>query len=208
MINFHLKQLSNHKNVLSFSISSAQLKLIYLLIALVCFFSLEASSAPIEKNILLKDNHAIHKKNNDTLLLISNSEIQKGNSEASASDVTFRDLEVAMGLFLKALKNRDTEAFLHLFSKSKPWIYIGTITDPHQVSLVEYAELAEDLRNRSGWYEILFDAGGDDCFRDYVMISEDKPWNRRSETTFFPPDIDPDSLVYVKWKSENDKWII
>jgi hypothetical protein len=119
-------------------------------------------------------------------------------------------LEASMAKFVEALKNKDTDTFLTLFSQSTPWQYISTITDTPEVSIVKYAELARDLKlkDQSGWHEILFDASGDDCFRKYVMLDNGAPWKRINDVTFSPPGSDPNSRVYVKWRKEEGKWVI
>jgi hypothetical protein len=46
-------------------------------------------------------------------------------------------LETSMAKFVEALKNKDTDTFLSLFSQSIPCQDISTITDTPEVSIVK-----------------------------------------------------------------------
>ena len=117
--------------------------------------------------------------------------------------------DALMEKFTDVLRRRDVDGFLMLFSPSSPWTYVGTLTDPHETTRITYEDLARDLRNRSGWYETLFDARGDDCFRDHVTATKGKPWRRVGSARFVPPDDRGDGRVYVSWRSEGaGRWVV
>ncbi|MBI1898143.1 MAG: hypothetical protein HYZ57_02830 [Acidobacteria bacterium] len=114
-----------------------------------------------------------------------------------------------MAKFVEALQKKDREAFLALFSRTTPWEYVGTITDPPQVTKVEFNDLKSDLENRRGWYESLFDAGGDDCFRDWVAGSDASAWVRaKSGNRFVRQQVGGKDTVYVEWRKEGDAWVV
>lgn len=116
--------------------------------------------------------------------------------------------DAAMRKFVASLKDQDVKVFLTLFSRRQPWRYVGTITEPHQVSIVRYSELARDLRKKTGWYETLFEAEGLDCFRDHIVSSEGKMWKRILDNKFIPPNDEGDGRVYVKWRRERGSWVV
>jgi hypothetical protein len=114
-----------------------------------------------------------------------------------------------MQRFVDALRAQDTEAFLALFSHSTPWRYVGTISEPRKATSITYEELAKDLRSRSGWYESLFDAHGDDCFRDHVLATKGNPWIHATPLKFVPPGGHGEGRVYVTWRNEGPgRWVI
>ncbi len=118
-------------------------------------------------------------------------------------------LEVAMQKFVKALHNKDINAFAALFSKNNNWNYVGTIITPVLTSEHTYAALIVDLRQKTGLYESLFDSGGDDTFRDYISMTDGKPWIRTGDHQFSPPDLpDIHESVYVKWRYEGQRWVV
>lgn len=114
----------------------------------------------------------------------------------------------AMRKFVASLKNQDVKTFLSLFSRRKPWRYVGTITEARQVMVVRYSVLARELTNKTGWYETLFEAEGLDCFRDHIVSSEGKMWKRLSGNKFVPPNDEGDGRVYVKWRKEGGGWVV
>jgi hypothetical protein len=113
-----------------------------------------------------------------------------------------------MDSFLSALRNRDVAGFLSHFPKSATWDYIGTITDPPQVTRVAFTELESDLVNKKAWYEALFDAGGDDCFRDWAVNFEDSAWTETRPGRFVLRQTDGRDSVYVEWRNEAHRWVV
>lgn len=132
----------------------------------------------------------------------------RGSHAIVRADKEEGSLNAAMGRFLAALRNRDVEEFLSLFSRKKAWHYIGTLTRPVQVERVTYSQLERDLRRKSGWYEALIDAGPDDCFRNHVVASEGRPWVLKGKMTFVPPDAGNDMSVFVRWRKEGERWVV
>ena len=53
-----------------------------------------------------------------------------------------------------------------------------------------------------------FDAGGDDCFRNYVDNTPVALWKWVGKNRFVPPDETADSKVYVKWRKEGASWVV
>lgn len=137
---------------------------------------------------------------------------QGGSAVRSGSQMIVEVSQVAsdatMQKFVASLRNQDVKVFLTLFSRRQPWRYVGTITEPHQVSIVRYSVLARDLRKKAGWYETLFEAEGLDCFRDHIVSSEGKMWKRVLENKFVPPNDEGDGRVYVKWRRERGSWVV
>lgn len=127
---------------------------------------------------------------------------------AGAEPVPAVSLESRMSVFVASLNAKDVPSFLTLFSPKGSWRYSGTLTKPSQITVIPFADLARDLKAKKGWYEVLFDAGGDDCFRDHIVNTEAKPWEKRGERTFYPPGSEPDALVHVRWRNENGTWVI
>lgn len=119
------------------------------------------------------------------------------------------DLQEAMNGFVKALQNQDLKRFVSYFPEQGNWRYIGTIVEPLQMTESNRAELEKDLAERSGWYEVFFDAQGDDTFRDYVLMTKGDAWRLSSLNRFSPPDL-PDmwNRVYVQWRREANRWVI
>ena len=113
-----------------------------------------------------------------------------------------------MARFVDALRKQDREAFLSFFSKTNPWSYVSTITDPPQVTKIDFAQLQSDFNNRKGWYESLFDAHGDDCFRDWVVDSDMSAWAERQPNRFVRQQVDGKDTVYVEWRKEGDLWVV
>ncbi len=113
-----------------------------------------------------------------------------------------------MAGLLKALEDRDVDAFLRFFSQRKPWEFLGTIGDPSEVDEVKFDNLAKDLRSKAGWYETLFDGGNFDCFRDHVSQTGGRKWTRVSEWKYVPPDGYGGGKVFVSWRREGDRWVV
>lgn len=131
----------------------------------------------------------------------------EGGSEANASDDAA--LAGAMQKFVIALRDKDIEGFADLFPRQSRWTYIGTITDPVQTSEYSHGALLNDLRQQTGLYESLYDADGDDTFRDYVMMTDGKPWIRSGENRFSPPGLpDMATSVFVRWRREGQRWVV
>ena len=75
---------------------------------------------------------------------------------------------------------------------------------------VSYQQLALDLERRDenrGYYSLLFDAGPDDCFRQYTENAT-KPWKRVSATRFVPWYEGEASKVWVTWRRAKGAWVI
>jgi hypothetical protein len=119
------------------------------------------------------------------------------------------ELEASMQRLVEALDRRDGAGFLALFSRERSFRYVGTNTSPPEVTNVEYAELAADLEARQlGWWEMLFDAGDFECFRDHVKATGARPWLRQGAATFVPPDGHAAGQVRVTWRFEAGRWVV
>lgn len=116
-------------------------------------------------------------------------------------------LERRMATWVQALRDNDTAAFLACYSKARPSRYENTLASPRRIDRIAYGRLAADLGGRTGWYEVFFDAGGDDVFRDHVKADGGKRW-RRKGTTFTPPQADAAGHVFVRWRREGGTWVV
>ena len=115
-------------------------------------------------------------------------------------------LDVAMRKFIRALKKRDVEGFLSLFSRQK-FFYANNPMNAMRVA-ISYAELAADLRKKGDWYFTYLERGdgGDyDVFVD--NIGEGEMW-RVDGVRYVPPGSEISSPTYVKWRREGGKWVI
>lgn len=116
-------------------------------------------------------------------------------------------LEQRMAVLVRSLRNMDTGSFLSCFSRVQASRYENTLTRPHRSDRITYARMAADIAAKSGWYEVFFDAGGDDVFRDHVLADGGKPW-RRQGTRFTPPQPDAAGEVFVRWRREGSGWVV
>jgi hypothetical protein len=113
-----------------------------------------------------------------------------------------------MDRFIAALQQQDVEAFLALFSTGQTWAYTGTLTETPRVDAVTYARLDADLHARQGLWEALFDAEGDDCFRDWVEGTGPEAWMETTPNRFVRERIDGREAVYVEWRQEGGRWFV
>lgn len=116
-------------------------------------------------------------------------------------------LDSRMAAWVQALRDNDTAAFLGFFSETKPWRYLSTLPGEKHADVVSFQQLKSDLAKKRGWFEVLFDAGGDDVFRDHVLNDGGRPWCRWL-LGFSPPDSDSRDDVFVRWRNEDGKWVI
>ena len=113
-----------------------------------------------------------------------------------------------MAAFIRALQQKDRETFLSFFPTSGPWYYMSTITQPPSVTSVEPAVMKADFEQRRGMYEALFDADGDDSFRDWVMNAEVSAWVESAPGRFVRQKMSGRDSVYVEWQREGDRWVV
>ena len=125
----------------------------------------------------------------------------------TSPDAAPADLRGAMQAFEASLRAQDTEGFLALFSQSRPWRAIDTLEPRPRSESVSYAQLKSDLEAKRGKFELLFDAGGDDCLRDYVVDFYAEPWTWLSPNKFAPHETDGQS-VWVQWRKEEQRWVV
>lgn len=125
-----------------------------------------------------------------------------------AQDSEPPSLDATMAAFLHALRDKDIGGLPDFFPSEGDWIYLGTITDPPRSSTVDRQQLSADFLAREGWYVVLVDADGDDCFCDYADITEGEPWVRLDDTAFEPPGDIGGGLVYVRWRLQGRRWVI
>lgn len=118
------------------------------------------------------------------------------------------DARAAMTRFVTALKAKDLEGFLQLFPRRSTWRYVGTATEPQQVSELSYEQLAADFQSQTGLYESLIYAGGDDCFRDHFVDTEPGQWVEVSPGRFAHPLPEERPYVWVEWKQEDGRWVV
>ena len=108
---------------------------------------------------------------------------------------------------LQSLRDKQVDRFLACYSKSTPSFYRSTLTRPVRTEAIAYQRLESDLRAKTGWYEVLFDAGGDDVFRDRVLDDGGKAWKRHG-VTFTPPYPHAAGSVSVRWRREREAWVV
>lgn len=125
-----------------------------------------------------------------------------------AQDGGRASLEATMAAFLDVLRAKDVDRLPEYFPPGGEWRYAGTISDPPQISVVVHGQLEADLSAREGWYVVLVDADGDDCFCDYADLTRGEPWVRRDDTTFEPPGNIGGGLVYVRWRLSGGRWVV
>ena len=113
-----------------------------------------------------------------------------------------------MTRFIQALQKKDTRTFLSFFSTTVAWNYVSTITDPPMSTKIQFKELKADLEGKKGWYESLFDAGGDDCFRDWVMGTDGSNWVEKRPCRFVRQQVEGKDTVYVEWRKEGNRWVV
>jgi hypothetical protein len=118
-----------------------------------------------------------------------------------------QQLETRMAAWIQSLREMDTRAFLGFFSRTRPSRYLSTLGGNDKADTITYARLAADMASKSGWFEVFFDAGGDDVFRDHVLEHAGRPW-RRKGLTFTPPEPDLAGSVWVRWRREGATWVI
>jgi hypothetical protein len=105
-----------------------------------------------------------------------------------------------MAQFVASLQAKDTERFLMLFSRKKPFRVRNTLQGPSSSESISYKTLAKELANKSqdeGLYSSLFDAGPDDSLRQYVDNAPGDPWRWINGARFVPSYEDASSKVYV-----------
>jgi hypothetical protein len=116
-----------------------------------------------------------------------------------------------MALFVASLRAKDTDRFLLLFSRKKPFRMRNTLQGPSSTASISYKILAKELTRKSqdeGLYSVLFDAGPDDSFRQYVDNAPDAAWRWIGGTRFVPSYEDASSKVYVTWRKEGKRWVV
>jgi hypothetical protein len=118
-----------------------------------------------------------------------------------------RALDSRMAAWVQALRDNDAKAFLAFFSETRPWRYLSTLPGEKHADTITFQRLKADLERKKGWFEVLFDGGGDDVFRDHVLNDGGRPW-RRWLLSFSPPDSESRDDVYVRWRNEEGSWVI
>lgn len=116
-------------------------------------------------------------------------------------------LDAAMRNFIAALRKRDVEGFLSLFSR-KNFFYANNPLNAMRVA-VPYSELAADVRKKGDWYYTYLERGEGgtyDAFVDHIADAE--PWPRVEGVKFVPPGSGISASSYVKWRREGGKWVI
>lgn len=128
-------------------------------------------------------------------------------AEASYTAAQYAELEERMATWVQALRDKHVERFLACYSKLRPSFYQSTLTRPQRKETIAYKRLEADLKGKTGWYEVFFDAGGDDVFRDHAVDDGSKRWHRHG-VTFTPPHPDAAGSVFVRWRRERGVWVI
>lgn len=113
-----------------------------------------------------------------------------------------------MSQFIQALQEKDTHRFLLFFSTSTPFSHVSTITNPPVSIKVQFQELKADLEDQKGLYEALFDADGDDCFRDWAEGTDETDWVETKSGRFVRLQVEGKDMVYVEWRKEGKHWVI
>jgi hypothetical protein len=112
-----------------------------------------------------------------------------------------------MRVFIDALKNRDTDIFLTLFSRSRPF-YANNPMNVIRVP-VAYSKLAADVRNKQGLYWDYLERGDGGMYDAFVdNIGDGKMWRRVGRDKFVPPDSDDSSNTFVRWRRDGRKWVV
>lgn len=116
-------------------------------------------------------------------------------------------LDVAMRKFISALRNRNVEEFLSLFSRTR----VFYASNPLNVvrAAISYNELAADLRKKGDWYFTYLERGNGGKYDAFVdNIGDGEMWRRGGGTKFTPPGTEISDSTYVKWRKEGDRWFI
>jgi hypothetical protein len=140
-----------------------------------------------------------------TITIIVRPDGKQITSTLSSADSA--SLDVAMRKFISALKNRNVEGFLSLFSRTR-FFYASNPLNVVRVA-ISYNELAADLRKKGDWYFTYLergDGGNYDAFVDNTGDGE--MWRRGGGARFTPPGTEISDSTYVEWRKEGNRWVI
>jgi hypothetical protein len=114
----------------------------------------------------------------------------------------------AMQSFIQAMAQKQPNAIQAAFSPQAPWKYqpyeIGT-GRPLKASVVTPGQMADDFQKKQGWYNFFLADPNGYTFR--LNFMRNLPWKQRGADTFVAPKSDSGN-TYVKWRLENQKWVI
>lgn len=115
----------------------------------------------------------------------------------------------AMRKFIDAMRRKDSATFKTLFSRSRSWRHINTITgnpSPSEIQVVTYSKFATDKFYLWNFFH--------DCtpredvcqvFRDNFKGEKWKMWKKIGPDKFVRPGSEH---AYVKWRMENGAWVV
>lgn len=117
----------------------------------------------------------------------------------------------SMRKLIKAMRDKDVEAFLALLPRQSPWRHSSTMVSPGSPPDAEtysYEDTANELRKREGLYIRLFVNDLTDSFAGNYLET-DVMWRAKGDR-FVPPGASAASppKVYVKWREEGDKLVL
>jgi hypothetical protein len=113
-----------------------------------------------------------------------------------------------MDAFLDAIRQKDRQKLLTFFSTTRPFRYVGTITEPPLVAEVSFEQLRQDLERQGGWYDSLLGVDGEDSFRDWTTGDDSRGWNAAAGNRYVRMQADGKDSVYVEWQREGRRWVI
>jgi len=113
-----------------------------------------------------------------------------------------------MDAFLDAIREKDRQKLLAFFSTTQPFRYVGTITNPPQVTEITFSQLQQDLERQAGWYDSLLGVEGEDSFRDWTTGDDGRRWTAAAGNRYVRWQADGKDSVYVEWRREGDRWVI
>jgi len=139
-----------------------------------------------------------------TTIIVLADEKQPRSTLSSADSAS---LNVAMRKFISALKDRDVEGFLSLFSRTR-FFYASNPLNVLRTA-VSYNELAADLRRKGDWYFTYLERGDGGIYDAFIdNVGDGEMWRRGGGARFTPPGTETSDSTYVKWRKEGDRWVI
>jgi hypothetical protein len=117
-------------------------------------------------------------------------------------------VDAAMASFIKAMAGKNPGGILAAFSQQTAWQYqpyeIGS-NRPLQLTVINPTQMANDFRQKRGWYNFFLAEPNGYTFR--LNFMRHLPWKKRGADTFVAPESDSGN-TYVKWRLEGQKWVI